>query len=402
MIFEKLNELLLKNISEIGYINPTPIQEKAIPEILERKDLIGIAQTGTGKTAAFVLPILEHLMINKKDLKNSSPRAVILAPTRELVQQIGEDVVDFSKNSDIKSLVVFGGEHTEIQLEQLKNKQDVLITTPTKLAHLLEQKLVDLSSVEFFVLDEADIIIESNARVDLKAIIKKLPHNKQTLLFSATFSEKIEELAKTLLNNPVKIEIIPEKVNLDLINQKVLFVDSHNKDKLLLSLLNKKEVKSSIVFVNEKLTADNLVRELTAHKIKSVALHSAKSNTHRMKVINRMKMGMYKVLIATDLASRGLDIEGITHIVNYDIPTKSEIYTHRIGRCGRAGVTGDAWSLCIPSERNFWNKIEVFIKKKIDVQTHAYHSDVAKNAKGQAAKPKHKAVVHKKKKKLKF
>ena len=375
-----LNKELLKALSESGFNEPTPIQEIAIPKIQQNKDIIAIANTGTGKTLSFALPILNYILENPKPIKEGNPRCVILAPTRELATQIGQDIDSLSKHTKIKNIVLFGGVNPLIQLENLKQKYEIIIATPKRLIDLITEKVITLENIEYFIIDEADKVIKANKRVDLKNIIRKLPKKRQSLFFSATFEKEVEDIAFELLTNPEKIEIKEKEVDINKIEQYILYVKEENKNKLLLELLQRKEVKSAIIFTNSKTVADNIVRLLTANNIKSEALHSSKSNTHREKVIGHIKTKHIKYLIATDLASRGLDIDNITHIINYDIPTKPETYIHRIGRTGRLNNTGVAYTFCLAKEKLFLNKIESLTKKPIQTQRHTFHSELARNA----------------------
>jgi len=375
----KLRNELIKVLEELNYKIPTPIQEDSIPKILEGKDLLGIAQTGTGKTAAFSLPILDSFLNKKIKSKKQHPKALILAPTRELCAQIGENIKAYSKYTKIKTLVTYGGVSSEPQIKALNEIQDILIATPGRLVDLIEQKNVFLDEIEFLVLDEADNLIKMGLRVDLKKILKKLPKNKQNLFFSATMNKEIKSTANELLIDPIKIEIDIEEINLKLIEQNVFYVLKEHKIKTLLEILKKKEVRSALIFTNSKLTSDNIIRSLTKNNIKSEALHSGKSNTHREKVIRHIKTKEIKYLVATDLASRGLDFCDMTHVINFEIPKDFESYTHRIGRIGRAGKKGVAYSLCSLEERNFFKKIEEANKYPIKVIKHDYHSNLVKS-----------------------
>lgn len=378
-----LSEELLKALDDMSYENPTPIQEQSLEHILDGKDLLGIAQTGTGKTATFSLPILQKFLENEKEYKSLHPRAVILAPTRELCSQIGQSIESFSRYTKIKTLVVHGGVSPVPQIEALKEKVDILIATPGRLADLIEQKDVFLDDIEFFVLDEVDNIIQMGLGTHLRKIIKKLSRKRQNLFFSATMNKELRGVAEELLDNPVIVEIEEKKINLNIIDHNVLFVTKDNKNKALVELLNRKDVKRGIIFTNSKATADNLVRSLRNNNIKSEALHSGKSNTHREKVVKHLRFNEIKFLIATDLASRGLDFLNITHVINFEVPLDFEAYTHRVGRVGRAGRNGVAFTLCCLDERARFAKIEQESKVPITVVNHEYHSNMVKsNGKG--------------------
>lgn len=378
---------LLKALQELNYTSTTPIQEQAIPQILAGKDILGLAQTGTGKTAAFSLPILQLLLTNHKTIEPRHPRAIILAPTRELVSQIGENVIAYSKHTKIKSIILYGGDNAKEQQIGLEHPIDIIIATPTRLWDLVRQKLVFLDTIEIFVLDEADKLLQLGAKAELKLIKRELPYKKQSLFFSATMLKEIEDD----LIRPIKIQISEEKVNTDQITQNVMFVKTENKQNLLVDLLNKKEVKSAIIFVNLKATADVLVRYLREQKIPAFALHSNKSDVHREKVIDNITSKKLKFLIATDLASRGLDIPNLSHIINYEIPTNPEEYIHRIGRTARMNKTGIVFNLCAAQEKSGLDRIESVTGNKMKVITHNYHCEKAKNAVGKDARPQTKA-----------
>lgn len=391
----KLNVELNKAISDLDYKVLTQIQIDSIPKILEGNDLLGIAKTGTGKTACFCLPILDKIISSPKKVEIGCPRGLILAPTRELCAQIGENLNSYSKYTKIQSIVLYGGVSTEEQIEQLKKPYDIIVATPIRLYDLMEENIIKLDTTEFFVLDEADKIIELDSRIALKTIIKKLPREKQSLFFSATMNEKIEELANEILKNPIKIRN-EEKINFDLIEQSVMFVKKENKNKLLLELLSKKEAKSAIIFTNSKQSADNIVRFLTEYKIRSEALHSGKSNVHREKVVEHLKTRYIKYLVSTDLGSRGLDFENISHVINYEIPPNAEDYIHRIGRTARQLSKGVSLSLCASDEKSAFDRIEVLTKIKMKVLHNPYHNESAKTAKGSDAKPKTKLTKNEK------
>lgn len=374
-----LREELIKGLDDLKYITLTPIQEGSIGYVMEGKDFIGIAQTGTGKTATFALPILNLLLEQNKQAREQYPRALILAPTRELCTQIGQNINSYAKYTSIKSLVTFGGVSSEPQIEALKGKVDILIATPGRLVDLVGQKDVFLDDVVVFVLDEADNIIKMGLRVDLGKIMKKLPKVRQNLFFSATMDKKTKAVAKELLVDPVKVEVDAEEISLKLIEQNVLYVLKEHKIKALLELLGRKEVKNAIIFTNSKSTADDIVRSLTKNNIKSEALHSGKSNTHREKVVRHIKSREVKFLVATDLASRGLDFCDMGHVINFEIPRDYESYVHRVGRIGRAGKNGVSFSLCSLDERDFFKKIEEGNKYPIKIVMHDFHSNLVKS-----------------------
>ena len=382
-----LNEDIIKGLDDMKFSIPTQIQEKAIPFILNGDDLVGLAQTGTGKTATFSLPILQKLLTSEKETKTQHPRALILAPTRELCAQIGKNLISYTKYCNISSYVAFGGVSSEPQIEALKGKIDVLVATPGRLVDLVEQKNVFLDEVQTLVLDEADHIIEMGLRVDLKKILKAMPKERQTLLFSATMNKELKDASKEIFKpNPGSqevssyktVEITPEEVDLKLINQEVLYVLKEHKIKAMLEILKKKEVKYTLIFTNTKQVADDIVRSLTKNNIKSFALHSGKSQTHREKVVHQLNIRELKVVVATDLAARGLDFEHMTHVINFEIPNSPEKYTHRVGRIGRAGKQGFAYSFCSLHERDDFEKIISQSKQPIITHKHDLHSNQVK------------------------
>ncbi|MDA3856475.1 MAG: DEAD/DEAH box helicase [Candidatus Woesearchaeota archaeon] len=392
-----LREELIKALDDLEYIKPTTIQEKTIPSILEGKDLLGIAHTGTGKTAAFALPILNSFLEQKKESRSKYPRALILAPTRELCAQIKENLNFYSKYTKIKSIVTYGGVAHEPQIEALQEKQDILVATPGRLLNLLKEKNVFLDDIEFFVLDEADNLIEMGLQADLKNIMKKISRKRQNLFFSATMNKEIKLIANELLNNPVKAEIEAEEIDIKLIQQNVQFMLKENKIKSLLNLLNRKEVKYVILFANSRSVVDDLIRSLTKNNIKAEALHSGKSNVHREKVIRHIKFKETKIVVATDLASRGLDLQDMTHVINFEIPKDFETYVHRIGRIGRMGKQGAAFSLCSLHERKKFKEIEKQNKYPLKIDMHEFHSNLVKTDGGNKDKATHHKARPKKK-----
>lgn len=401
MDFDNLNldENIVKALVDLNYSKVTTIQLESIPIILKGKDLLAISNTGTGKTAAFSLPILDLLLKSNKFDNNNNvvndknlglPKVIILAPTRELVSQIGYLIGEYSKYlKGINYICLHAGFELENQKNDLKSKKfDIVISTPKRLLDLIESKTLLVNDLKCLVLDEVDKIIEEGSNFDLKKIFKLLPKKRQTLMFSATVNFEIEKVIKEILKKDyVKIQI-NEKSYIDLIEQNVLFVQTENKYKASLDLFSKSKIKNALIFVNDKKEADNLVRFLRNNDILSEALHSAKSNVHRVKVINNFLTGKIRFIIATDLASRGLDIENLTNVINFDLPIKTENYIHRIGRCGRANISGVAFSLCSSSEKIFLDRIENLTKIKLNVINHKYHSNFAQNAKGNDAKPK--------------
>ena len=363
-----LSELLLKAISDEGYTTPSPIQVEAIPPILEGRDLLGCAQTGTGKTAAFALPILENL------LKNPSPkntkriiRALILTPTRELAMQIAESFKAYGRHTNIKCAVVFGGVSAKSQIEELRKGIDILVATPGRLNDLHNQNEVDVGDIHTFVLDEADRMLDMGFVHDVRKIITWLPKTRQTLFFSATMPNEITKLISEILKNPVKVEVTPVSSTVDIIEQSVYYVDKANKQKLLIHLLQNKAIVSALVFTRTKHGANKLVKDLDLAGVLAQAIHGNKSQGARQLALENFKTGKTRVLVATDIAARGIDIDELSHVFNYDLPNIPETYVHRIGRTGRAGLGGIAISFCNFDEKAFLDDIIKLIGKNIPV-----------------------------------
>lgn len=382
----KLIPELRKAVEKQGYKNPTPIQRMSIPGLLEKKDLIGIAQTGTGKTAAFTLPILQN-MTDCDDYGKSKIKALILAPTRELASQIGESFTKYGKFLKFKHTVIFGGVNQGSQVKALVKGVDILVATPGRLIDLLNQRKLNLKDVEYFVLDEADRMLDMGFIPDIKRIIAKLPKERQSLFFSATMSKEVDALAKTLLTNPIKVEMPSKGIAVEKIDQQVFFVDQENKEKLLLGLLKSEDINSVLIFTRTKFKANKLAISLNKHHIIADAIHGNKSQGARTRAIKDFKKGKVKILVATDIAARGIDIDNISHVINYELPNESESYVHRIGRTARAGKDGIAISFCAAEEREYLRSIEKLTKQKIHVMEHAFHSETARRAVGKAAKP---------------
>jgi ATP-dependent RNA helicase RhlE len=354
---------------------------------LEGRDVIGIAQTGTGKTAAFTVPVLQKLFNHPVKTKRASPRALILAPTRELAAQIEVSFKDYGKFLGFNYLSVYGGVGITPQIKSLQRGVDILIATPGRLIDLMNQRKVDLKNVEFLVFDEADRVLDMGFLKDVKKIASSVPVTRQSLFFSATMSNSIENLTRDFLKNPSRVEIIPESSSVEKIEQCVFFVDRNNKDELLLDLIIQKDMKSILIFVGVKYRADKISTLLKNNKITSDSIHGNKSQYQRMRALRDFRSGKVKVLVATDIAARGIDIDDISHVINYDLPNEPENYIHRIGRTARAGTSGTAYSFCSADERNYLNQIERIIKRKIEHVEHKYHSVRAKNAVGAEAKP---------------
>lgn len=370
----QLSPLLLKALEEKGYVTPSPIQEKAIPHVLDGRDVLGCAQTGTGKTAAFALPILQNLM--NPSAKNHSKRVIrslILTPTRELALQIADNFKEYGSHTAIRSTVIFGGVSAKPQIEALRRGIDVLVATPGRLNDLIGQKEIDLSQVEIFVLDEADRMLDMGFIHDVKKVIALLPKQKQTLLFSATMPPEIQELTKKLLRNPVKVEVTPVSSTVDLIDASLYYVDKENKRALLSYILNNEDITSTLVFTRTKHGADRVAKYLNKNHISAAAIHGDKSQGARQTALSQFKSGQIRVLVATDIAARGIDIEELSCVINFDLPNIPETYVHRIGRTGRAGLGGRAISFSNIEEKEYVKDIEKLTGKQIPVvENHPY------------------------------
>jgi ATP-dependent RNA helicase RhlE len=376
MKFEHLNliEPLLQAIHKKGFLNPTPIQEKAIPAILLGRDVFGSAQTGTGKTAAFVLPVLQLLKTEERPNTRRFTRALILAPTRELALQISEEVITYGKGLNIRQVTVYGGISQKQQTRSLQNGVDILVATPGRLIDLIQQGFVHLDRVEFFILDEADRMLDMGFIHDIKRILAKLPVRKQTLLFSATSTAEIRKLSDSLLQNPIRINLAPDPLPPVLVSQSVYYVEKENKKLLLAHLLQNAAITQALVFTRTKHGADAVVKNLSRNGIKADAIHGNKSQHSREKALHAFKGRHIRVLVATDVASRGIDIDRLSHVINFEIPEDAETYVHRIGRTGRAGQAGVALSFCASSEKPYLKGIHKLIKKDIEViHSHPYN-----------------------------
>lgn len=374
--FENLNliEPILKALKTEGYTTPTPIQAKAIPLVLNRKDILGCAQTGTGKTAAFAIPIIQLLTQDR----NLAPgkrliRSLILTPTRELAIQIAESFENYGKNTNLKYKVIFGGVNQHSQVESLKSGIDVLIATPGRLLDLMNQNYVSLRDIQFFVLDEADRMLDMGFVHDVKKVIAKLPAKRQSLFFSATMPPAIVQLADTILTNPAKVEVTPVSSTANTINQVVYFVDKDNKRNLLIDLLKDKSIERVLVFTRTKHGADKVAKDLIKVGISAQAIHGNKSQNARQNALNNFKSKLTRVLVATDIAARGIDIDELTHVINYELPNIPESYVHRIGRTGRAGASGIAIAFCDAEEKEYLKDIQKLIGKQVPViEDHDY------------------------------
>lgn len=362
-----LSAALLKAISEKGYTKPSPIQEKAIPLILEGKDILASAQTGTGKTAGFTLPMLEILSRTSNKHKRNI-RALILTPTRELAAQILENVEEYSKYLDIRSTVIFGGVNANPQIKQLKNGIDILIATPGRLLDLQNQGYINLMDIEFLVLDEADRMLDMGFLRDIRRIMKLLPVRRQNLLFSATFSKEIKELANSFLFKPATVEATPENTTVEIIVQKAYGIDQESKLPFVSKLIADGNWNQVLMFTRTKHRANKVSEKLEKSGISSAAIHGNKSQNHRTKTLAAFKAGEIRVLVATDIAARGLDIPLLPHVINFELPNIAEDYVHRIGRTGRAGASGEAISLVSKDEMEYLRGIEKLLKMKIDLE----------------------------------
>jgi ATP-dependent RNA helicase RhlE len=361
---------LLDALAKQGYKKPTPIQIKAIPPALEGKDILGTAQTGTGKTAAFTLPILQQILPVLKD-KNKRPiRVLILTPTRELAIQIHENISHYGSQTKVFHSVIFGGVGQKPQTDALRRGVDIITATPGRLLDLMNQGYVNLSRIEHFVLDEADRMLDMGFIHDVKKIFSKIPSKRQTLLFSATMPKEVLSLSNFLLKDPIRISVAPVSATAEKVNQKVFFVDQKSKRLLLKSLLknDKIDISSVLVFTRTKHGANRVVKDLTKNSITAQAIHGNKSQNARQNALDNFKKRITRVLVATDIAARGIDIDDLSHVINYDIPNIPETYVHRIGRTGRAGNSGIAWSFVDTEERKYLSDIQKLIKKEIEIE----------------------------------
>lgn len=398
MLFKDLGiiEPILKALEEEGYTKPTPIQEEAIPHVLQGKDLLGCAQTGTGKTAAFAIPVLQNIFNTEKDLKGKKHiSGLILAPTRELAIQIGESVISYSKHMQVNSTVIFGGVSQNPQTRAVREGVDILIATPGRLIDLINQGFIDLSMVSYLVLDEADRMLDMGMIHDVKKIISKLPKVRQNMLFSATMPNEILKLVNSILRNPVKVEVTPVSSTMDTITQGLYHVSKRNKISLLIDILKDNTIKSVLVFSRTKHGANLITKELVKVGIESQAIHGNKSQNARQLALSNFKEGKIRVLVATDIAARGIDVNELSHVINYDLPEVAETYVHRIGRTGRAGQSGIALSFCDYEERDYLKSIEKLITNNIPlVEDNPYRINEStivaerKEAKAKAPAPK--------------
>ncbi|MBN1283399.1 MAG: DEAD/DEAH box helicase [Proteobacteria bacterium] len=381
--FEKLRLAapIARALAAERYERPTPIQAAAIPHLLAGRDLIGCAQTGTGKTAAFALPILQRLAADRRRAPARSARALVLTPTRELAAQVGESFRTYGRHLGLTHALVFGGVGQTPQVKALSRGVDILVATPGRLLDLMNQGHANLSGVEVFVLDEADRMLDMGFLPDMKRVIAKLPRERQTLLFSATMAPEIQGLAEGMLKDPVKVAVDPPASTVERVEERVHFVDEGNKRALITDLLRSSEIGRALVFTRTKHGANRLVKQLAQSSIEARAIHGNKSQTARTAALADFRAGACRVLVATDIAARGIDVDGISHVINFDIPNEPASYVHRIGRTARAGASGKAISLCAAAERAYLSDIERLLKRPVPVSTdHAYHSPAAARA----------------------
>jgi ATP-dependent RNA helicase RhlE len=360
-----LSAPILRAIQETGYATPTPIQRDAIPPILEGRDIVGCAQTGTGKTAAFSLPLLQH--VDRTAGRDPQIRALVVTPTRELAAQIGESVATYGKHlKDLYHTVIFGGVNETPQIREIQRGVDIVIATPGRLLDLMNRRIINLSHVEIFVLDEADRMLDMGFLPDVKRIVAALPKKRQTLFFSATMPSEIRTLAETLLNDPISVAVAPVSAPAERVDQKLYFVDKTRKRDLLVDLVTNNNLQRTLVFTRTKHGANRVVEYLEKRRIVAAAIHGNKSQGARTRALDGFKRGDVRVLVATDLAARGIDVDGISHVINFDLPNVPETYVHRIGRTARAGLSGVALSFCDEEERDFLVDIERLMGRHLD------------------------------------
>jgi ATP-dependent RNA helicase RhlE len=375
MEFKSLNIIdpILKAIDEEAYITPTPIQEQSIPIILKGSDLMGCAQTGTGKTAAFAIPILQLLSANKEYVNKRKVRSLIVTPTRELAIQIGESFKAYGRHTDLRCTVIFGGVNQNKQTSSLQGGVDILVATPGRLLDLINQRYISLRDVEIFVLDEADRMLDMGFIHDVKKMLALLPKRRQSLFFSATMPPSIIKLASTILFKPAKVTVSPVSSTVDIIKQFIYFVDKENKNNLLLEVLQDDKIQRALVFTRTKYGADKVAKLLSKKKIQAEAIHGNKSQNARQRALTNFKEYKTRVLVATDIAARGIDVDDLDCVINFEIPNIAETYVHRIGRTGRAGAKGTALSFCDAEEKEYLKDIEKLISKTIEeVEEHPF------------------------------
>ena len=383
-VFDSLIPEIQHALAAEEYHTPTPGQEQAIAPQIEGRDLLGSAQTGTGKTAAFTIPLLQKLSTEEMRAESRRPRVLILAPTRELAAQIGESITVYGKFLPIRHTVIFGGVKQAPQERAMNNGVDIVVATPGRLLDLMNQGFVKLDAIETFLLDEADRMLDMGFIPDIKKILAKLPKERRT----ATLPPEIISLAGSMRTNPARVTIDPGKPTVEKIRQRVLFVDSKNKEKLLISILKEPRVERAIVFTRMKHVANRVCKRLLRADISAAPIHGNRTQAARTRALDGFRHGGVKVLVATDIAARGIDVDGITDVFNYDMPVEAESYIHRIGRTARAGSDGQAWSFCSAEERGLLRGVERLIKKTVPVhKDHAFHSEEAFNARGGSSRP---------------
>jgi len=371
----KLAQPILRAIVDEGYTNPSPIQAKSIPSLLEGRDLLGVAQTGTGKTAAFALPLLHRLAASGGKALSRQPRALILAPTRELAGQIDDSLRTYGRNVPLRSAVVFGGVSIRPQILALTRGVHILVATPGRLMDLMNQGQVRLDMVEVFILDEADRMLDMGFIRDVKKVAAALPKKRQTVLFSATMPGTVQGLADGLLNDPVQVEVAPAATTAEKVEQRVLYVQKDKKRALISELLTDEKIERVLIFTRTKHGADKVARHLHQSGVNSDAIHGNKSQNARQRALAAFKAGRIRALVATDIAARGIDVDGVTHVINFELPNEPESYVHRIGRTARAGATGVAISFCDQEERAYLRDIEKTIRQRVPVFVdHPFHA----------------------------
>ena len=381
----KLCQPLLDALDEIGYVTPTPIQAKTIPDLIEGRDMLGCAQTGTGKTAAFALPILDAMAQNPPT-GSRRIRALMLCPTRELASQIHDNIGQYARYLDIRSMVMFGGVSQRPQVNNLRRGVDILVATPGRLLDLISQGYVDLSHVQFLVLDEADRMLDMGFIRDIRKILAQIPKKRQSLLFSATMPHSIVELSRGMLYNPISVSITPESTTVEAIEQSLMFVMRSDKRGLLTYIIEEERPEKVLVFSRTKHGCNRIVKQLGQDGIEALAIHGNKSQGAREKALRRFRNGALQVLVATDVASRGIDVSDISHVINLDLPNEPDVYVHRIGRTGRAGQGGIAIAFCDENEGEYLRGIEKTIRQDISVdEDHPFHSEKARSRKGNKA-----------------
>jgi ATP-dependent RNA helicase RhlE len=384
----ELAQPILRAIADEGYTSATPIQGMSIPALLKGHDLLGVAQTGTGKTAAFALPLLQRLSKNGSKPQSRKPRALILAPTRELAVQIGDSFKTYGRHMHLRSTVIFGGVSSRPQIKTMAQGVHILVATPGRLIDLMGQGHVRLDEVEVFILDEADRMLDMGFIPDVKKVAAALPKSRQTVLFSATMPKSIQGLADSLLNDPVHVEVTPAATTVEKIEQQVLFVAKDKKRALISELMSNKDIERVLIFTRTKHGADKVARHLHQSGVQSDAIHGNKAQNYRQRALKSFRDGKIRALVATDIAARGIDVDGVTHVINFDLPNEPESYVHRIGRTARAGATGIAISFCDHEERAYLRDIEKIIRQRVPVnEEHPYHAPEIANDTSPARRP---------------